>query len=73
MYTIRLRRGHDAPLIGERAATRGRSATEGGDERAGGKTRASVAHRNARAERGDQGRARSATATEVTGRVPAPT
>jgi hypothetical protein len=26
---------HDAPLIGERAATRGRSATGGGDERAG--------------------------------------
>ena len=27
--------GNDAPLIGERAATRGRSATEGGDERVG--------------------------------------
>jgi hypothetical protein len=27
--------GHDAPLIGERAATRGRSAMERGDERAG--------------------------------------
>jgi hypothetical protein len=40
-------------------ATRGRSAMEGADERAGGKTRASIAHRNARAERGDQGRARS--------------
>jgi hypothetical protein len=26
---------HDAPLIGERAATRGRGATEGGDEHAG--------------------------------------
>jgi hypothetical protein len=26
--------GHDAPLIGERAATRGRGATGGGDERA---------------------------------------
>jgi hypothetical protein len=25
---------HDVPLIGERAATRGRTATEGGDERA---------------------------------------
>jgi hypothetical protein len=30
--------GHDAPPIGERAATRGRSATEGGDERAGAKS-----------------------------------
>jgi hypothetical protein len=27
--------GNDVPLIGERAATRGRSATEGGDEHAG--------------------------------------
>jgi hypothetical protein len=26
---------HDAPLIGERGATRGRGATEGGDERGG--------------------------------------
>jgi hypothetical protein len=31
--------GNDAPLIGERAATRGRMATEGGDERAGVKRR----------------------------------
>jgi hypothetical protein len=30
----RLRHRNDAPLIGERAATRGPSATEGGDERA---------------------------------------
>ena len=30
---------HDAPLIAERAATRGRSAPEGGDERAGAKRR----------------------------------
>ena len=30
---------NDAPLIDERAATRGRSATEGGDERAGAKAR----------------------------------
>jgi len=28
---------HDAPLSGERAATRGRTATEGGDERGGAK------------------------------------
>jgi hypothetical protein len=27
--------GNDAPLIGERATTRGRIATEGGDEHAG--------------------------------------
>jgi hypothetical protein len=27
--------GNDAPLVDERAATRGRSATEGGDEHAG--------------------------------------
>ena len=27
--------GHDAPLIGERAAARGPSATEGGDEHTG--------------------------------------
>jgi hypothetical protein len=31
--------GHDAPLIGERAARRGRRATEGGDERGGLKRR----------------------------------
>jgi len=31
----RLRSRNDAPLIGERAATRGRIATEGGDEHAG--------------------------------------
>jgi len=30
--------GHDAPLIGERAATRGRRATASGDERAGAKS-----------------------------------
>jgi len=30
-----LRRRHDAPLIGERAARRGRSVTEGGDAHAG--------------------------------------
>jgi len=34
--------GHDAPLIGERAAMRRRSATEGGDERAGAKNASSV-------------------------------
>ena len=33
---------HRAPLIGERAATRGRSATEGGDEHAGAKEALSV-------------------------------
>ena len=33
---------HDAPRIGERAATCGRSATEGGDERAGAKRAFSV-------------------------------
>jgi len=33
---------HDPPLIGERAATRGRSATEGGYERAGAKSAVSV-------------------------------
>jgi hypothetical protein len=31
----RLVAGNDAPLIGDRAATRGRSAAEGGDERVG--------------------------------------
>src|SRR6202041_3063493 len=31
--------GHDAPLIDEGAATRGRGATEAGDERAGGQRR----------------------------------
>jgi hypothetical protein len=30
-FCARLRRYHDAPLIGERAATRWRIATEGGD------------------------------------------
>jgi hypothetical protein len=35
----RLRRLYDAPLIGERAATRGRIATEGGDEQAGARRR----------------------------------
>jgi len=34
--------GHDAPLIDERAATRGRSATEGSDERGGVKSGLSV-------------------------------
>jgi hypothetical protein len=34
--------GNDAPLIGERAAARGRRATEGGDERAGMKSALSV-------------------------------
>ena len=37
--TRRLRRHHDAPLIDQRAATRGRRATEGGDGRAGVKRR----------------------------------
>jgi len=58
----RLRRHHDAPLIGERAATRGRSATEGGDEPAGETLRVippNVPYRKARGERRDQGRARS--------------
>jgi len=36
--SARPRRGNDAPLIGERAATRRRSATEGGDEHAGAKS-----------------------------------
>jgi hypothetical protein len=35
--------GNDAPLVGERAATRGRSATEGGDERGGVKDRSPFA------------------------------
>jgi hypothetical protein len=53
---------HDAPLIGERAATRGRSATEGGDAHADAKSAllswgSSLA--NAHGERRDQGRARS--------------
>ena len=46
--------GHDAPLIGERAATRGRSAMEGGDEHAGAKSairsRSSLANRIERRE-----------------------
>jgi hypothetical protein len=33
---------HDAPRIGERAATRGRRAMEGGDERAGAISASSV-------------------------------
>jgi hypothetical protein len=57
---------HDASLIDERAATRGRRATKGGNEHAGVKRRHSferpalvVSHRNARGERRDRGRARS--------------
>jgi hypothetical protein len=38
----RLRRHHDARLIGERAATRGYSPTEGGDQRAGVRSALSV-------------------------------
>jgi hypothetical protein len=37
--------GNDAPLIAERAATRGRSETEGGDEQAGVKRRYPFASR----------------------------
>jgi hypothetical protein len=37
-----LRRGNDTPIIGERAATRGRSATQGGDEHAGVKRALSI-------------------------------
>jgi hypothetical protein len=40
--------GHDARLIGERAATRGRSATEGGDDHAGVKRALSVRARASR-------------------------
>jgi len=59
--------GIDAPLIGERAATRGRNATESGDEGAGVEhvicSRASPANWNAPGERRDQGRARSSMTT----------
>ena len=58
---------HDAPIIGERAATLGgRSAPEGGDKRDGVQSAAisplpaNVPRRNARGARRDQGRARSA-------------
>jgi len=49
----RLRRRRDAPLVGERAVTRGRNATEGGDERGGVKravirSKSSLAHGSAR-------------------------
>ena len=53
---------HDAPPIGEDAATLGRTAEEGGDEHAGVKKALSVEIQlaNARGERRDHGRAGSA-------------
>ena len=41
-HTLAFVARHDAPLIGERAARRGRCATVGGDERAGVKSASSV-------------------------------
>jgi hypothetical protein len=59
--------GNDAPLVGERAATRGRSATEGGDEPVRCERRHPLALQfaSARGERRDQGRAHSSVRSAV--------